>query len=219
MSNVIKANFKTEAFPVVLLLVSFLSGWYFWQNFPAQVPTHWDINGVVNGYSSPLFAAFFMPILTLGLYLLFLVLPYLDPKKDRYTDFAGAYHGFKNLLVAFMFIMFILVGVSGLGYLVAISFWMPILMAIFFIVLGNILSKVKMNWFLGIRTPWTLSSETVWKKTHELSVPIFSVAGILMAATVLIPSQFQIAIFIVAIALIAIGLPLYSYIIYRQEKN
>lgn len=219
MSSPIKLSWKTEALSVVLLALGFILGFYYLQNFPAQVATHWGLDGEANGYSSAAFAAFFLPFLNLGLYLLFLALPYLDPKKEEYASFAKAYQGVKNLILGFMFILFVLTGVNGLGYTVPIGFWLPILMGFLFIVLGNILSKVKMNWFLGIRTPWTLSSETVWEKTHALGVPVFSLAGLLIAATVLVTGAWKIVFFVAAVVLIAIGLPLYSYLVYRQEQK
>jgi len=219
MSHPVKLSWKSEAPALIVLLAGFLLGFYFWRNFPAQVPTHWDISGQVNGYSSAAFAAFFLPCLNLGLYLLFLVLPYLDPKKGRYADFVGPYHGFKDLLSAFLLVVFALIGANGLGYQVPVHFWLPLLLGLFFIVLGNIMSKVKMNWFFGIRTPWTLSSETVWDKTHRLSAPVFSIAGLLIAATILAPWVGQIILFSLAIIIIAIGLPLYSYILYWQEER
>ena len=115
MSNPIKPTFKTEWFSVVVIILAGLAGFYFWSRLPAQVPTHWDFAGQVNGYSSPLLAAFLLPLMMLILYLVFLVLPYLDPKKDQYASFAPVYHRFKDLIVAFLFILFMLTNLNGNG--------------------------------------------------------------------------------------------------------
>lgn len=219
MSNPIKPTLKTEWLPVALIILSFLVGFYFYQHFPARVATHWDFNGEVNGYSSALVAAAIFPLLMTGMYLLFLFLPYLDPKREQYANFAATYHQFKNLLIVFIYILFIMTGLNGLGYSINIGFWTPLLVGALFAVIGVLMSKVKTNWFMGIRTPWTLSSETVWNKTHEASSKVMIVAGILMAATVLTPSTGKVVLFILAIAIIVITLPVYSYLLFRREEK
>lgn len=220
MSNPIRPSFKTEWFPVALIILSFAIGLYFYNNFPAQVASHWNWRGEVDGYSSAGVAAFLLPTMALAMYLIFLFLPYLDPKKEEYVNFSGAYHKFKNLLVIFLCILFIMTGLNGLGHTIDIGSWVPILIGALFVIIGMLLKDIKMNWFMGIRTPWTMSSEAVWNKTHEMSGPVMMIAGVLIAATVLTASfQGKIILFVVSLALIVIGLPLYSYILYRQEKK
>lgn len=219
MSSPIKLSLKTEWFSVALIILSLLSAVYFYQNFPAQVPTHWNFQGEVNGYSGPLMAAFIIPIMMIGLYLLFLALPYLDPKKDDYASFAGVYHKFKDLIITFLFILFLMTSLNGLGYKINMGLWSPLLVGLLFVLIGLMLDKVKMNWFLGIRTPWTLSSPSVWEKTHKMSGRVLILAGLLMALTVVLPDKLKITGFILAIALIIFALPIYSYWLYRQENK
>ncbi len=219
MSNPIKPTIKTEWFAIVFIILAFLSAVYFYQRFPEQVPTHWNFQGEVNGYSSPLIAAFMIPLIMVVLYLVFLFIPYLDPKKDQYTSFAMIYHKFKDLILVFLFIIYLLVGINSTGQPINIGFWMPIIVGILFVSIGGLLEKVKMNWFLGIRTPWTLSSETVWAKTHKLSSRVLMLAGFLMALTAFVPVKIKVILFILAIALIVLALPIYSYILYAQENK
>ncbi len=219
MTNPIKLSFKTEWFSVVLIILAFITGFYYYQNFPMQVPTHWNLQGEVNGYSGVFSASFLLPLMMLGLYIMFLSLPYLDPKKEQYTAFAGVYHKFKDLILVFLFIMYIMTGLNGLGYKVDVAFYVPILVGILFTVIGLLLKNVKMNWFMGIRTPWTMSSETVWDKTHKLSGYVFVIAGALMAATAFVTANIKIALFVIAIAVIVFTLPIYSSILYVQEKK
>jgi uncharacterized membrane protein len=162
--------------------------------------------------------AWLLPALILALYLLFLALPYLDPRRERYAEFAATYHQFKNLIVVFLFILFILVGLSGVGYPINIAVWIPLLVGALFAVIGLLLNKVKMNWFMGIRTPWTLSSETVWNKTHQASALVFGLAGLLIAATVLVAGTGKLILFIAALAIATIVLPVYSYLLYAREQ-
>jgi len=219
MSNPIKPSIRTEWFSLCLLILAFASALYFYQNFPAQVPSHWNIRGEVDAYSGPFGAAFLVPLMMVGMYLMFLFLPYLDPKKDQYGEFAKVYHNFKDLILVFLFILQFLTGINGLGYTMNIGFLVPIMVGALFMVLGFLLQNVKMNWFLGIRTPWTMSSETVWNKTHKLSSPVLMVAGLLMAVTAFVPERAKIVLFILSIALIILALPIYSYILYAQEKK
>lgn len=219
MSSPIKSSFKTEWFSLSLLVISFISGIYFWQNFPARVATHWGLNGQADGYSGPLMAAFMLPLLMLVMYIVFLIMPYLDPKKEQYVTFAPIYHKFKEIIISFVFILYMLTGVNGLGYPINISLYVPVMVGALFAIIGLLLKNVKMNWFMGIRTPWTMSSETVWEKTHKLSSRVFIVSGFFMAATVLVTENFKIVFFIIAIAMIVFVLPIYSYFLFLKEKK
>lgn len=219
MNNPIKPSFKTEWFSFSLMLISFILAVYFYQNFPAKVPSHWNINGEVDAYSGPLMGAFMVPVLMIIIYISFLLMPYLDPKKDQYIDFAPVYHKFKELILSFLFVLYFMAGLSGLGYKVNIGMYVPLMIGLMFIIMGFLFKKIKMNWFLGFRTPWTMSSEKVWSKTNKLGGQIMMISGVLMASTGFIPNTFKIIMFIIAISLLVFVLPVYSYFLYRQEKK
>ncbi|MEI6529146.1 MAG: SdpI family protein [Candidatus Falkowbacteria bacterium] len=219
MLSPIKSNFKTEWFSLCLIIISIISGFYFWQNFPARVASHWGINGQVDGYSGPLLAAFLVPLMMLAMYIVFIIVPYLDPKKDQYMTFAPIYHKFKDLMISFLFILYFLTGLNGLGFPIDVALYVPVMVGALFIIIGRLLKNVKMNWFMGIRTPWTMSSEKVWDKTHELSSRIFVISGLLMAATILVTTKLKIVFFVLAMALIIFALPIYSYVLFIKEKK
>lgn len=219
MTNPTKISFKTEWFAIFLVVIAVLASFYFWPKLPAQVPIHWNISGQPDGYSSPLFASFLWPSLMVIMYLFFLIMPYFDPRKDQYAAFAPVYHRFKDLLLSFIFIIFIMTDYNALGYNINIGLWVPILVGLLFIAIGLLLRRVKANWFLGIRTPWTLSSEAVWEKTHRLSVPVFTLSGILIALVPFFPPFWRVAMFILAISVIIFVLPIYSYLLYAKEKK
>lgn len=219
MASPIKFSFKTEWFVFCVIIISLMAGLFFYQNFPAQVPSHWNIKGEVDGYSGPFMAAFMLPLMMIGMYIMFIFLPRLDPKKDQYASFAGTYHKFKDLIIAFLAILFFMTGLNGLGYQINIGFYAPLMVGALFIIIGILLERVKMNWFMGIRTPWTMSSDAIWEKTHKLSSWVLAVAGVLIAATVLVPVKLRLALFILAVALIVFSLPVYSYILYVREKK
>ena len=219
MANPIKPTLKTEIIPVILIILSIAASFYFYANFPDQVPTHWNYKGEVDSYSGKAFGAFFFPILNLGLYLLFLGIPYIDPRKDRYQDFRKVYHVFKGIFIAFMTLIYIYASLAGLGYSVSINTVIPAAVALLFIVLGNYMSKIKPNWFMGIRTPWTLENEEVWNKTHRLGGKVFIAMGLIMILGIFLPGDVYWKIFpIVVIILVFIPI-IYSYLLYRKVEK
>lgn len=219
MSNPIKPSIKSEWLSLLFIVSGFVMAFYFYANFPAQVATHWNIRGEVDGYSSSFIGAFMLPILSLFMYLVFLFLPYFDPKREQYANFPEIYHWIKDIILGFLLVLFLMTGFNGLGYRVDVGFWVPIMIGILFIVLGLLMRKISPNWFIGIRTPWTMSSEDVWKKTHAASVWVFAAAGLLMMATSLVEPTIKIILFIISISLLVFVLPIYSYFLLNQEKK
>jgi uncharacterized membrane protein len=214
MKNPIKPTIKTELVPLLFILLGLVLSLYFYTLFPERVATHWNATGEVDGYSGKAFAAFFFPILNIAIYLLMLFVPFADPRKKNYDKFKGVYHIVKGALVVFMSTIYIVLGLNGLGINMPVALITPIAVGLLFIVIGSYLGKVKPNWFFGIRTPWTLSSNKVWKKTHIFGGKVFILGGIFMILTVIFPSLFGwfIGLFIAMILSIII----YSYVIYRK---
>jgi len=116
-------------------------------------------------------------------------------------------------------VIYMIIGLNGLGYNLPVGVIMPGLIGLLFIVLGNYLGKIKMNWFMGIRTPWTMSSENVWNKTHRFGGKMFILAGLLMIAQIFLPLNFRLPVFIFSIAVILFGTVGYSYLVYLREKK
>ncbi|RJR32130.1 SdpI family protein [Candidatus Parcubacteria bacterium] len=220
MPNPIKLSFKTEILPIALLLTSLVASFYFYANFPEQVPTHWNYRGEIDDYSPKTFAAFFFPALNAGLYLLFLAIPYIDPKKDRYVEFSKVYHIFKDILIAVLTLIYFYVGLAGMGYDLSINYIIPPAIGILFMVMGNYMGKIKSNWFFGIRTPWTLSSEEVWNKTHRLGGKLFMLLGLFLILGAFLPNQqLYWIIFMAGIVIIALVPIIYSYWLYKKVKS
>jgi len=123
------------------------------------------------------------------------------------------------MILSLIVIIYFIVGLNGLGYNLPVGIITPGLIGLLFIILGNYFGKIKMNWFMGIRTPWTLSSEEVWNKTHRFGGKMFILAGLLMMAQIFLPLNFRLPIFVVSIATILLGTVGYSYIVYLKEKK
>jgi len=219
MANPIKPNFKTEFIPILLILLSIIASFYFYDHFPEKVPTHWNYKGQIDGWSGKTFAAFFSPGLNLIMYLLFLAFPYLDPKKDRYADFARVYHVFKGLLITVMTVIYFYIGLAGLGYELPVAVVIPAAIGVLFVVLGNYFGKIKPNWFMGIRTPWTLSNEEVWNKTHRLGGKLFMLMGFFMILGTILPPAIFWGFFIFGTVIVALIPAIYSFIIFKKLEK
>jgi len=219
MPNPIRPTVKSEFIPWLLIILTLTASVFFYNNLPERVAVHWNYAGQVDGYGSGQMQAIIFSLLITGMYLLFLLIPYLDPKKERYEQFSKIYHIFKNIILALMVVIYFIIGLNGLGYDLPVGIIIPGLVGLLFIVLGNYLGKIKMNWFMGIRTPWTLSSEEVWNKTHRFGGKMFIIAGLLMIAQIFLPLIWRLPVFIIMIAMLVFGTMGYSYILYLKEKK
>lgn len=179
--NTLKPTLKTEIAPIALIVIAWAASYYFYGRLPDSVPTHWNFSGEPDGWSSRGFASLFFPALVTGAYLLYLLVPALDPKRERYAEFRRPYHIFKACFVGLLVALYFAIGFAGLGYDVPVDTLATLLVGALLVVIGNYMGKLKQNWLFGIRTPWTLSSEAVWNKTHRLGGKLFIVAGVLVA--------------------------------------
>jgi len=219
MSNPIKPTLKTEIAPLILIIASVILSFYFYARWPAQVASHWNFRGIVDGYSSSVFMAFFFPLLFIGMYILFWVLPYIDPKRERYAEFAKTYHIFKAVIIAALFAVYVATGIYNLGYNFNVGIAVAVIIGILMIIIGNYLGKIKFNYFMGIRTPWTLASETVWNKTHRVGRWLFILFGTALIVSPFLPEALGIIVFIAGAVIAIVGSFFYSYIAFIQEKK
>ena len=217
--NPIKPTIKTEAMSLLLIFVAVTTSFYFYNNFPEQVPIHWNFAGVADNYGSKFMGAFLFPFIIILMYVMFLTLPFIDPKKERYQEFSKVYHIFKTVFVAFMVVIYFIASLKGLGWNIAIGTWTPILIGLLFMLIGKYMSRIKPNWFMGIRTPWTLSSEKNWKKTHHFSGNVFMLGGLMMIVLPFIPVAYQAWLLGIIIVSLALGTTGYSLLIYLKDKK
>lgn len=203
---------------VVAALAAGVSVWAY-SRLPAMVATHWNLQGRPDGYSSRFWAAAVMPLVTIGLTGLFNVLPKVDPKRDNYARFLDSYWLIANAVLAFTGLAHVLILANGLGYTVQVDRLVPVGVGLLFAFLGNYLTRVEPNWFIGVRTPWTLSSDAVWRKVHRTAGWLFVIAGVVIAAAAFAPRRTFASVFVAAVALAA-GIPVVqSYILWKREQH
>ncbi|OGJ21116.1 hypothetical protein A3K73_08455 [Candidatus Pacearchaeota archaeon RBG_13_36_9] len=202
-----------------MIVLSFIIAAYAYNSIPEdKVASHWNFEGEVNGYMPKFWGLFLMPIISLALLLLFLVIPRIDPLKKNIEKFRKYYDSLILVILLFFFYIFLLTILANFGYNFNMNYALIPALGFLFILIGYFMKKMKRNWFMGIRTPWTISNDEVWKKTHDLGSILFILAGI--AVFIGIFFQDYLWLFILLPILIAAIVPVvYSYIIYRKIKK
>jgi uncharacterized membrane protein len=207
---------KATAVITGLILFSFIISIYFYPHVPETMATHWNFRGEVDGYMSKLWGIFFMPLLITGLAVLFLAIPRIDPKKENIAKFRKYYDGFVILLIFFMLIVHLQILLWNTGIRISPNVVLPAGVGLLFYYIGVLMENAERNWFIGIRTPWTLSSDRVWRKTNRLGGRLFRIAGIVAVLGAFFP---ELALFfIIGPALFIAGFTaVYSYLEYQKE--
>jgi uncharacterized membrane protein len=215
-----KLNYKTEMILWVFLLLPVIYLAYVWSTLPDTVPIHFDASGVPNGWGGKA-SEFILTGANLFVYFLMLSLRKIDPKKPGEGFFTNNYFKLRVALVVFLSIISIVVihaALPGAGQLGL--HWIPSLVFLFIAVLGNFMINLKPNWFIGIRTPWTLSSDVVWRKTHQVGGRIFFYGGLIcVALTFLIKGAWLQGLVLTFILGSAAFLFAYSFWLFKQEQK
>ncbi|NUN11122.1 SdpI family protein [Candidatus Micrarchaeota archaeon] len=202
---------KTLALSLVLIAASFAFSYYAFGLLPDEIATHWNLAGEADGFSGKEYV-FLTPILSLIVLGLLWFLPSIDPLKKNIQSFRNYY----DLLVLFLtaFFLYLNIATTGvnLGWFTGLTNYMTIGIGALFVFLGWFLPKTKRSWFIGIRTPWTLSSDVVWKKTQVVGGYVYASIGVLM---ILLPSYLM--TWIILAIVMSIGLFAYSYLISRKN--
>ena len=201
--------------PISLIILAFIVGILLYPDLPDKIPSHWNAQGEIDAWSSKSFGAFFFPGITLGIYLLMTFIPLIDPLRRNYSKFATPYFWFRTLFVLFFVLIYFYTLWSALGTELKINYFIIPTISILFILIGVFLPKIKKNYFVGIRTPWTIHSEEVWDKTHQFSGKLFIIAGVIAFLSLLLP-KYTFPIFIIAILSAALISVIYSYFIFRK---
>ncbi|UKJ81766.1 SdpI family protein [Priestia megaterium] len=210
---------KKHVFPLGITLLTLVAWLIALPHLPATMPIHWGANGEADGFATKINAM----ILTVGImvliYFIIAFVPRIDPRKENYKYFSKTYNIVLNAVLLLFFFVNMSTILQGLGYNVPMAYIAPIMAGLVFIIIGNYLQRVRSNYFMGIRTPWTLSNETVWKKTHRLSGKLFFIGGLLILISAFLPDGYKSVIMWGSIVLCVAVPYLYSYVAYKKEMN
>ncbi|MFH1506633.1 MAG: DUF1648 domain-containing protein [archaeon] len=200
---------------IAIIVISFIIGIYYYPQFPEEVASHWNTQGEVDDYMPKFWGLFLMPIISVGLFILFLWLPNADPYKENYKSFQNYFDGFIVILVAFLFYIYLLTIAWTLGFTANIGQLLTPAFGVLIYYCGVLISKAKRNWFVGIRNAWTLSSDKVWDKTHKLGGTLFKIAAVIAVIGGFFPEGTFWFVLLPIIAVVVIVF-VYSYLVYKK---
>jgi uncharacterized membrane protein len=203
-----------------MIAAATLAGLLLWNRLPDPMASHWNVNDQVDGYMPRFWGVFLLPLITLGMFALFLVLPAIDPMKANIAQFREVFNLFIVFIVGFMIYIYGLTLAWSLGYT---SFRMSSAMlpaiGLLFILVGFMMRQAKRNFFIGIRTPWTLSSDTVWNETHRLGAILFMISGVLAFIGGFFGGTTAFWMLFVPLIGSTLFLLVYSYVLYQRETK
>jgi uncharacterized membrane protein len=212
-------NLKKELPLIAIVLLPFIYLAYLWNELPSKVPVHWNIEGEIDRYgdkSELLIIPFLLPLLT---YAIFLIVPKIDP-KNKLRKMGNKLQTIKFLMTTLMSLLALFILYTAKNQSFTNSNYIFLMIGVLFIILGNYFKTIKPNYFIGIRTPWTLENETVWKSTHKLGGKMWFIGGLLVVlSSLLLEQQNNFMVFIVITAIITIVPVVYSYLKFQNIKK
>ncbi len=164
-------NWRRELPSLLLLAAMLVLLATTWPVAPDRIPTHWNAAGEVDGWGTRVTGLLLPPLFALGLYLVFLFAPRVDPGRANYASFPDTYLVIRTAVLAVMALFYGIACLSARGVAVSVQVVAPLAVGLLFVVLGSVMGKIRPNWFVGIRTPWTISSKVAWVRTHRPGPP------------------------------------------------
>ena len=210
----IKRNKGTLILTSIVMLIPMIIGLLLWNKLPDTIPTHWNINGEVDGWSSKGFAVFGFPCIFLVLHWVCVLASSADPGSKNY-------HPKMLQLVLWIcpvlsLVISSLVYAVALGYSLKVEIVMPLLVGLMFIIVGNLLPKCRQSYTMGIKLPWTLSNEENWNKTHRLGGKLWVIGGVITLATAFLGSFW----ILMCVLVVMVTVPtIYSYSLYHKQTR
>src|SRR6266540_852492 len=205
---------RTHLLSSGFIVLSFVMTAVLYNRLPEWVPTHWNARGDANGFMPKPWGPFLLPLTLAFTYVLLVVLPRISPQGYRMDRFKAVFELMQASILAFLFLLTVLALLAGIGVAVPMNRAVSAGVGLLLIVLGNFLGKVTKNFFVGIRTPWTLASDEVWLRTHRLGGKLFVLGGTVIFVSALLSASLVPLVLVVTVT-IAI-LVVYSYAVYRR---
>lgn len=200
-----------------LVIAGFALAGALYPRLPHMVPTHWNASGTADGFMPKPWGAFLLPLTMLGTYVLLLVLPAISPRGYGIARFAATYETFQTAILGFLLLITAAGLLAASGVRLAMDRVVYAALGLLFIVLGNFMGKVRKNFFVGIRTPWTLANDEVWLRTHRLGGMVFVLGGlVLLVGGLTVGGPGWVLGVTAAVALVP---ALYSYWLYRKMEG
>lgn len=203
---------------LIIILIPIVLSVFLYNKLPDQLAVHFGINGKADGYQGKFTFLLTGVLFLIGVPLLLKITRYIDPKNKNYDKFESTYDMFRLILTAFLSVLYITLILFNLGYAVNIQMIVLIGIGLLFMYLGKSMSRIRYNYTMGIRTPWTLASEDVWQRTHRFAGPLWLIGGIVIIILAFLPGNLAFIIMLIIVVIIALVPILYSFIIYKKSE-
>jgi uncharacterized membrane protein len=207
----IKKHLKTLILTSILTLLPIVAGLYLWDTLPEQVPSHWDVNGEIDGWSSKPFFVFGLPCIMLAAQWLCVLGTAADPKKANHSD--KVLHLVLWIIPVLSIVLSAMTYMITLGHSVRVEVIMPLIFGLVFTIIGNYLPKCKQSYTIGIKIPWTLNSEENWNRTHRFAGRLWLACGLGIMLTAFIGGFW---VFLPIVLVMVIAPMVYSYLLHRK---
>lgn len=213
-------EFLKRWYPAGLFLLATAASLAVYNRLPDPITVHWDLAGNPNGWMSRPVGAFITPVMLLIAWAALRGAPLIDPRRQNYEWFGNSYDIVVAALLVPVFLLHFVLLAIGLGYPMPIARLAPALMGAMFVVIGNVMPRARSNFMFGIRTPWTLSNDAVWARTHRLAGYTMTAAGLVMILSAILLAPDVLGAVIVGAVVTALVAPaVYSYLTFRRQVN
>jgi uncharacterized membrane protein len=186
-----------------------------WDRLPETIDSHWNAAGEADGSSSKLWVLLISPAVLAGMTGLALFLPKIDPLRANIALFRNYFDGFILVLLLFFLTVHVFIVLWNLGIRIPAYVIFPAGLGVILYAVGVLCGEAKRNWFIGIRTPWTLSSDAVWETTHRRARTLFRIAGVIVLASALL-GRYAIYVVLAVILALVFYLVIYSYMEFKR---
>jgi immunity protein, SdpI family len=207
-----------KIYPGIVLALALIFSAAVYTRLPARIPVHWNWSGQVDRWGGRLEGAFLLPVIGLALWGVFRLLPRIDPRRANYARFQNTYDLFVNALMTALVAFHVMVLGKALGWPISMERVVSVMAGLLMITGGNVLPRARSNWWFGVRTPWTLSSEQVWSRTHRLAGYLFTAAGLIWLVAAVFPGWTSRRLAMAALVTAGVWPIVYSYWAWRKER-
>lgn len=208
---------KKELLPICIVVLVFIVAFSVYPYLPEKVPSHWNASGEIDGHMSRTWGTFLFPIIIAALWLLMWGIPKIAVFKKNIAAFEKHYYRFRVFLVGFLAYIYFLIILANF-YEYKMNVFIVPAFSLLFLLMSPLFQNAKRNYFIGIRTPWTLSSDRVWDKTHKFGAKTVKWLALIILGAAAYP-EFFLWFFVVPVLAWALGLVVYSYLEFRKEKG
>lgn len=222
MRKMKKPIIRLERVDLLLFLIGLIplgAALVLYDRLPEQMAVHFGLNGKPDGYQSKLSFLILFSLLVIGLPILLKISRFIDPIQTNYEKFARAFEIIRVALTILLSSSFFITLLYNLGYSVNIQMFALTGIGLLFLIIGNYMGQLRFNYFIGIRTPWTLADEAVWRRTHRLAGPIWMFSGIVSIFAALLPAMAAVWSFGFALGTSVLLPTVYSFVLYKQYEE